>query len=38
MKNTEVVSVANVNRQMPGSSYFEAAIEFLDIRAPKENE
>ena len=36
--NTEVVSVANVNRQMPGSSYFEAAIEFLDIRTPKENE
>jgi hypothetical protein len=30
--NTEVVSVANINRQMPGSSYFEQAIEFLDAR------
>ena len=30
--NTDVVSVANVNRQMPGSSYFEQAIEFLDAR------
>lgn len=32
VENTEVVSVANVNRQMPGSSYFEQAIEFLDAR------
>jgi len=30
--NTDVVSVANVNRQMPGTSYFEQAIEFLDAR------
>jgi poly(3-hydroxybutyrate) depolymerase len=30
--NTELVTVANVNRQMPGSSYFERAIEFLDAR------
>lgn len=30
--NTELVIVANVNRQMPGSSYFEQAIEFLDAR------
>jgi len=30
--NTDVVTVANVNRQMPGSSYFEQAIEFLDAR------
>jgi hypothetical protein len=30
--NTEVVTVANVNRQMPGSSYFEQAIKFLDAR------
>jgi predicted peptidase len=30
--NTEVVSVANVNRQMPGTSYFEQAVEFLDTR------
>ena len=30
--NTDVVSVANVNRQMPGTSYFERAIEFLDAR------
>ena len=30
--NTELVTVANVNRQMPGSSYFEQAIEFLDAR------
>jgi len=38
--NTEVVTVANVNRQMPGSSYFEQAIEFLDVRpqATKEAE
>jgi predicted esterase len=30
--NTAVVSVANVNRQMPGTSYFVQAIEFLDAR------
>ena len=30
--NTDVVSVANVNRQMPGTGYFEQAIEFLDAR------
>ena len=30
--NTDVVSVANVNRQMPGTSYFKRAIEFLDAR------
>ena len=30
--NTGLVSVANVNRQMPGSSYFEQAVEFLDAR------
>ncbi len=31
--NTEVVTVANVNRQMPGTSYFEQAVEFLDTRS-----
>jgi len=30
--NTEVISVANVDRQMPGVSYFEQAVEFLDAR------
>ncbi len=30
--NTEMVLVANVNRQMPGESYFRQAIEFLDAR------
>ena len=30
--NTDVVSVANVNRQMPGTGYFEQAIEYLDAR------
>ena len=31
-ENTDVVSVANVNRQMPGTSYFEQAVKFLDTR------
>ncbi len=30
--NTDVVTVANVNRQMPGTSYFEQAVKFLDAR------
>ena len=30
--NTEVVSVANVDRQMPGPGYFEQAIEYLDAK------
>jgi len=30
--NTEIVTVANVDRQMPGSSYFEQAVKFLDER------
>jgi len=32
LANTKVVSVANVDRQMPGASYFEQAIDFLDMR------
>jgi predicted esterase len=30
--NTDFVSVANVNRQMPGSTYFERAVKYLDER------
>ena len=31
-ENTDVVSVANINRQIPGTSYFEQAVKFLDTR------
>ena len=38
--NTEYILITNVGREMPSTSYFEAAIEFLDsgVAVPKESE
>ena len=34
VSNVDFVQVANVGWQMPGASYFEQAVRFLDSREP----